>query len=190
MVNSVTLFYNANPSTAITLILAPIIIQDMGLTIVCILLLAFALYIYRYIPCNVDIEDNYIVSPVDGDIIEIIKTPTYLFISINVHITNKHYITYPCNGKVVSNSDVLHQCNILMNNYSLVQVTYNGKPSMLIGNVKATDYLSSLNLVSNVTLLFPIRSPDGLSKFQLHNNIFKGKKININKPLGVYNIIV
>lgn len=189
MVNSVIIFYEANPIVATTLLLTPIIIHDVAVIVFCIMMLAFALFIYRYTPSDVTYSDACIVSPACGTISSIIKTQTHIFISISISLYNRHYIAYPCNGYVTNNSDLLKQCNILMNNYSLVQLTYNGKSVEYIGDVKANDYLAPANLLSNVMLLFPIRSPDGQSEFYLNDYIATGKKINTNVLIGHYQLI-
>lgn len=189
MVNSVIIFYEANPIVATTLLLTPIIIHDVAVFVFCIMMLAFALYIYRYTPSDVTYNDMCIVSPVCGTVRLITKTSTHIFISIDVSLYNKHYIVYPCNGYVINNSDILRRCNILMNNKSLVQLTYHGKYVERIGDVKANEYLAPVNLLSNATLLFPIRSPDGQSEFYLNDYIANGKKINTDVLIGHYQLI-
>ena len=189
MVNSIGIFYEANPIVVTTLVLTPIITRDIAVTVFCIMMLAFGLYIYRYTPSDITYSDTCIVSPVCGVVNSIIKTPTHIFVSIDVKLYNRHYILYPCNGKVTNNSDVLNRCNILMNNYSLVQLTYNGKIIEYIGDVKANDYIAPINLLSNVTLLFPIRSPDGQSEFYLNDYIENGKKISTEILIGHYQLI-
>lgn len=187
MVNSAILFYEANKATAMLLIATPIITMNIGISVVCILLLTIALYVYRYTPYKyVDMPNNIIMSPANGTITNIKILPTHIFVSIHQSIYDRHYITSPCNGNIISNSELPRRCNILLSNYSLVSMTYRGKQIEQLNNIDAGCYLTVSNLTSDITLLFPIRSADGQSMFYLNTDLAIGQKINHHELIGQY----
>lgn len=187
MVNSAILFYEANKATALLLIATPLIAMDIGISVVCILLLTIALYVYRYTPYDyVDMPNNIIVSPANGTITTIKILPTHIFISIHQSIYDRHYITSPCNGNIISNSELPRRCNILLSNYSLLSMTYRGKQIERLNNIDAGCYLTVSELTSDTTLLFPIRSSDGQSMFYLNSDLAIGQKINHHMLIGQY----
>jgi phosphatidylserine decarboxylase len=135
----------------------------------------------------------------------------YCYVSIFLSPINQHVQIFPCNGTVIKqeydktgkfnlatdidkcrhNEKAIHY--IMIKNYSLLKLTQISgflprcisyiKP---IDTVSAGDYLGMIKFGSRVDLLFPIRSPDGLSAFQPSHMLTVGQKITYGNLLGKY----
>ena len=211
-----TLLYSESPIIGSILTIIPIITLYYGyisVSIVLFIILFIFMHFYRYKPTHLNIANDYLVSPAEGVISNIMIDKGYCYISIFLSPFNRHTQIYPCNGlllrsiydnngrfnlatnidKCRNNEKAIHY--ILMNNYSLIQVTQiagflprciSYDNTTLPKDVSAGGYLGMIKFGSRVDLLFPLRSADGNSFFQLGANIRQNNCINIGDNIGQY----
>lgn len=175
-----------------------------------VVLLVFLLYFYRYCPIEIQVQDNEIVSPCEGTVLDILDRQNYYYIPIFLSPFNRHTQIYPANctvlkriydrtgeynmvmnlNKSVNNEKKIHY--LLLKNGAVIKLTQIAGflPRMITSDESLTtysagDYLGMIKFGSRVDLLIPKYAPDK-STFSL--NIQKNQKICIGDYLGDYSL--
>jgi phosphatidylserine decarboxylase len=173
-----------------------------------IVLLLFMLYFYRYCPIDVGIiNDNEIISPCEGTILDIYHKYGYYYIPIFLSPMNKHTQIYPANCKVLdrkydktgefaivmdlsksrNNEKKIH--TLLLNNNVVIQLTQIAGflPRVItssdeLKSYSAGDYLGMIKFGSRVDLLIPDKNINTTLKLLVK----KGQSVSIGQPFAYY----
>ena len=164
---------------------------------------------YRYECTDVGIiDDNIIISPAEGTIIDLDELEEVYYISIFLSIFNKHYQIYPVNGEVIHrdfddtgkfhlvknldksryNEKKIHYIKMKDNTVITVTQIAGFIPRAITSDddlceYKAGDYLGMIKFGSRIDMILPKKSPDG-KKLILHHK--DGDKIKIGEYMGRY----
>lgn len=176
------------------------VIGSTWLLTICIVVMIFLLYFYRYDECLVRVSDDTLISPCEGKIIKINQS-NKTYIAIFMSPFNRHSQVYPVNGRIddiiydntgkfdlvmnldksIWNEKKMHK--IITNNGDIVNVyqiagflprviTSNNMPG---DRVKAGEYLGMIKFGSRIDLLI-----DGY--IQLY--VKEGDKVSIGDVIG------
>lgn len=207
-----SLLFSESPmlSVGILALLGVSIYSESNLAIgLCMVLLLFMLYFYRYCPLDiVDIPDNELISPCEGTVLDIYEKYGYYYIPIFLSPLDKHTQIYPANCKVldriydhtgefamvmnlnksVNNEKKIHK--LMLKNGAVIQITQIAGflPRMIasdedLKDYKAGEYFGMIKFGSRIDLLMPIKAPDG-SHLQLDIGI--GQSLYIGQFIGAY----
>ncbi len=176
---------------------------------VSVFLLIFMLYFYRYNYVDLGIiNDNILISPCEGTVIEILDRYDHYYIPIFLSPMNKHTQIYPANCRVLqrtydrtgefamvmnlsksqNNEKKIHTLQLANGTVmSLTQIA-GFLPRMITSDedlmtYKAGDYLGMIKFGSRVDLLIPKIGCDGS---YLYLNIKKGDSLNLGDLIGQY----
>lgn len=183
--------------------------QSKILLAIAIFFTIFLLYFYRYCHVILDIDDNAIVSPCQGTVIDVYELDGYCYIPIFMSPLDRHYQIYPANCRVANvkydrtgKFHVVYRLDKSNNNEKMIHnftlhdgtlfrmdqiaglITRRIESNAKIGeHHKAGDYLGKIKLGSRIDLLLPMRS---MSNGQLMIYVNKGDTVNIGDFIAAY----
>ena len=207
-----SLLFSESPIIGIASLSVPIIgvyLKSNFITGVGMVLLLFLLYFYRYTSFDIDdVPDNYILSPCEGTVLDILDKHDYYYVPIFLSPFNRHTQIYPANCTVIDRVyDYTGEFNMVMNltksknnekkihtlklnNGATMQLTQISGflPRMITSSedlteYKAGDYLGMIKFGSRIDLLMPKKAPDGS---KLYLSIGKNDAVRIGDYLGKY----
>jgi phosphatidylserine decarboxylase len=187
---------------AVASVVASYVLKITWLIVLCIVVMMFLLYFYRYDECLIRVSDDTLISPCEGEVIKINQS-NKTYIAIFMSPFNKHTQIYPVNGvvedviydntgkfdlvmnldKSIWNEKKMHKiiANIgaIVNVYQIAGflprvITSNDKPG---DRVRAGEYLGMIKFGSRIDLLI---------EGDVQLNVKEGDKVSIGDTLGKF----